>query len=138
MPIAERFVESAKSECLDRMVLLGEAHFRQPYEFVHHCHEERSHLGLGNELIAPKTTVIGTGQMKCRERRPAQVLLPRGRVAAWVQFSHRTKQPIAGATPSLTVRFTRRRRYSGRRRPSEICRSGPSTDWRAYATRRGG
>jgi hypothetical protein len=24
--------------------------------------------GLGNALIAPKTTVIGTGQMKCRER----------------------------------------------------------------------
>jgi len=23
---------------------------------------------LGNELIAPKTTVIGTGQMKCRKR----------------------------------------------------------------------
>ena len=33
-----------------------------------HYHEERPHQGLGNELIAPKTTVIGTGPIKCRER----------------------------------------------------------------------
>ena len=66
---AERFVESAKSECLDRMVLLGEGHLRAAVrEFVHHYHEERPHQGLYNELIAPTTTVIGTGQLKCRER----------------------------------------------------------------------
>ena len=66
---AERFVESAKSECLERMVLLGEGHLRAAVrEFVHHYHEERPHEGLGNELIAPKATVIGTGQMKCRDR----------------------------------------------------------------------
>jgi len=65
---AERFVESAKSECLDRMVLLGEGHLRAAvHEFVDHYHQERPHQGLGNELIAPKTTVIGTGQVKCRE-----------------------------------------------------------------------
>jgi transposase InsO family protein len=66
---AERFVESVKSECLDRMVLLGEEHLRTAVrEFVHHYHDERPHQGLGNELIAPQTTVIGTGQIKCRER----------------------------------------------------------------------
>src|SRR5262249_12438873 len=66
---AERSVESAKSECLDRVVLLGEGHLQAAVrEFVHHYHEERPHQGLDNELIAPKTTVIGTGQMKCRER----------------------------------------------------------------------
>jgi transposase InsO family protein len=66
---AERFVESVKSECLDRMVPLGEGHLRAVVrEFVDHYHEERPHQGLGNELIAPMTTVIGTGQMKCRER----------------------------------------------------------------------
>ena len=67
--VAERFVESAKSECLDRLVPLGEGHLRVAVrEFVRHYHEERPHQGLDNELIAPKTTVIGTGQMKCRER----------------------------------------------------------------------
>ena len=54
---------------LERMVLLGEGHLRAAVrEFVHHYHEERPHQGLDNELIAPTTTVIGTGQMKCRER----------------------------------------------------------------------
>ena len=66
---AERFVESAKSECVDRIVLLGEGHLRTVVrEFVHHYHEERPHQGLGNELIAPQTTVTGAGPMKCRER----------------------------------------------------------------------
>ena len=51
------------------MVLLGEGHLRAAvHEFVDHYHQERPHQGLGNELIAPKTTVIGTGQVKCRER----------------------------------------------------------------------
>jgi transposase InsO family protein len=66
---AERFVESAKCECLERMVLLGESHLRAAVRaFMHHYHEERPHLGLGNELIAPKTPVIGTGRINCRER----------------------------------------------------------------------
>jgi putative transposase len=66
---AERFVESVKSECLDRMVLLGEGHLRAAVrEFVDHYHEERPHQGLDNELITPKRTVIGTGPMKCRKR----------------------------------------------------------------------
>ena len=66
---AERFVGSAKSECLDRMVLLGEPHLRAAVRaFMHHYHEERPHQGLGNKLLAPKTTVIGTGPIECRER----------------------------------------------------------------------
>jgi len=66
---AERFVGSAKAECLDRMVLLGESHLHAAVlEFVRHYHEERPHQGLKNELLAPQTTVIGTGQVKCRER----------------------------------------------------------------------
>ena len=66
---AERFVESAKSECLERMVLLGESNLRAAvHAFMLHYHEERPHQGLGNELIAPKTPVIGTGQIQCRER----------------------------------------------------------------------
>ena len=41
---AERFVESAKSECLDRLVLLGEGHLPAAVrEFVQHYHEERPH-----------------------------------------------------------------------------------------------
>ena len=66
---AERFVESAKSECLDRLVLLGEGHLRAAVrEFIHHYHEERPHQGLGNTLIAPKMAAIGTGQVRCGQR----------------------------------------------------------------------
>jgi transposase InsO family protein len=66
---AERFVESVKSEGLDRMGLLGEGHLRAVVaEFVHHYHEERPHQGLENVLITPETTMIGTGQVKCRQR----------------------------------------------------------------------
>ena len=66
---AERFVETAKSECLERMVLLGEPHLRAAVRaFMHHYHEERPHQGLSNKLIAPTTTVIGTGPIECRER----------------------------------------------------------------------
>ncbi|MFH0900668.1 MAG: integrase core domain-containing protein, partial [Pseudomonadota bacterium] len=49
---AERFVLSIKSECLDRLILLGEGHLRTAVrEYLVHYHEERNHQGLGNELI---------------------------------------------------------------------------------------
>jgi putative transposase len=49
---AERFVRSIKQECLDRMIPLGERHFRRAVaEFVAHYHHERNHQGLGNRLI---------------------------------------------------------------------------------------
>ena len=66
---AERFVGSVKSECLARMVPLGEGHLRATVRaFVDHYHEERPHQGLGNERIAPTTTSVGTGPVRCRER----------------------------------------------------------------------
>ena len=66
---AERFVESVKSECLDRIVPLGESHLRAAVRaFMDHYHEERPHQGLGNERIAPKTTSLGPGPVRCRER----------------------------------------------------------------------
>ena len=50
---AERFVLSIKSECLNRMVVLGEGHLRRAIEqYVEHYHLERAHQGLGNQLIA--------------------------------------------------------------------------------------
>lgn len=48
---AERFVRSIKEECLDRLIPVGERHFRRAVaEFVAHYHRERNHQGLGNEL----------------------------------------------------------------------------------------
>jgi transposase InsO family protein len=44
---AERFVRSIKEECLDRLIPLGERHFRTAIaEYVEHYHRERNHQGL--------------------------------------------------------------------------------------------
>ena len=48
---------------------LGETHLRAVIRaFVDHYREERLHQGLGNELIAPKATAFGPGNVRCRER----------------------------------------------------------------------
>ncbi len=67
---AERFVLSIKTECLERMVLLGERHLRAAVrDYMDHYHAERNHQGLDNELIAPAADDIGgTGPVRCRER----------------------------------------------------------------------
>ena len=49
---AERFVLSIKSECLNRIVPLGESHLRRSVSaYVRHYHGERHHQGLGGKLI---------------------------------------------------------------------------------------
>jgi transposase InsO family protein len=50
--VAERFVLSIKSECLDKLVSLCERHLRVAIsEFVEHYHLERNHQGLDNRLL---------------------------------------------------------------------------------------
>ena len=52
---AERFVRSIKEECLNQVVVLGEAHLRRTLtEFVAHYHRERNHQGIHDRLIAPE------------------------------------------------------------------------------------
>ena len=67
---AERFVLSIKSECLNRIVPLGEKHLRRAvYEFASHYHSERPHQGLCGKLIAPEQTTQGAeGQLVYRDR----------------------------------------------------------------------
>jgi putative transposase len=67
---AERFVRSIKSECLDRVILLGERHLRQTIrEFMGHYHRERNHQGLGNELIETVPMMDGDGRRIQRRSR---------------------------------------------------------------------
>jgi putative transposase len=79
---AERFVLSIRSECLDRIVPLGEAHLRRSVqEFVQHYRFERNHQGIGNVLIEGAPAPANTnGQVERRERlgRTAQRLPPGG------------------------------------------------------------
>jgi putative transposase len=66
---AERFVRSIKSECLDRLVPVGERHFRRAVrEYVVHYHQERNHQGLGNALIAGAPAIDVTRPVRRRPR----------------------------------------------------------------------
>ena len=66
---AERFVRSIKEECLDRMIPLGERHFRRAItEFVEHYHLERNHQGLDNRLITGTPTADAAGRVRRRSR----------------------------------------------------------------------
>jgi transposase InsO family protein len=66
---AERFVRSIKEECLNRMIPLGERHFRRALsEFVLHYHAERNHQGLDNELIQPPPRTDTSGPVRRRQR----------------------------------------------------------------------
>ena len=49
---AERFVRTIQSECLAKIIPLGERHLRQVItELTEHYHRERNHEGLDNRLI---------------------------------------------------------------------------------------
>jgi hypothetical protein len=66
---AERFVRSIKEECLDRIVPLGEWHFRRTLkEFIAHYHRERNHQGLRNQLIDGDVRPHHCGPVRRRER----------------------------------------------------------------------
>jgi len=68
---AERFILSAKSECLDRMILFGERALHHVLkEYAAHYHLERNHQGIGNNLIIPQPGVgkCTEGAIKCRQR----------------------------------------------------------------------
>jgi putative transposase len=68
---AERWIRSLRSECLSRVIPLGERHLRNLIsEYLVHYHGERNHQGLGNRLIEPlaANTNSGKGVIRRRER----------------------------------------------------------------------
>jgi putative transposase len=67
---AERFVHSVKSECLAKIIPLGERHLRMAIkEYTEHYHFERNHQGLDNQLIEKPSDEPNMGDaVGCRER----------------------------------------------------------------------
>lgn len=58
---AERFVLSLESECLNKIVPLGEWHLRYAIkEYVEHYHQERHHQGLASAIIMAKDAGEGS------------------------------------------------------------------------------
>jgi putative transposase len=66
---AERFVRSVRTECLSRVIPLGERHFRETLQtFVEHYHHERNHQGLGNRVLEYRATQSPGPRIRRRER----------------------------------------------------------------------
>jgi putative transposase len=67
---AERFLRAIKEECLDRMILVGEASLRRALkEYGAHYQSERNHQGVGNRLLEPLAMVGSTDEpVQCLER----------------------------------------------------------------------
>jgi len=100
---AERSVLSIKTECLDRLVPVGEAQLRRAIlEHTEHHHEERNLQGLNNELIVPA-------------RRSPELLLPESSlkllaISPWpdaIEFRHTAP---SGPTPWRRLSPARGRR----------------------------
>ena len=67
---AERFVRSAKSECVGQVIPIGERHLRRVVSaYVEHYHRDRNHQEIGNRLIDRDGDGLGgSGPVECRKR----------------------------------------------------------------------
>ena len=105
---AERFVRSAKEECLNRIVPLGEWHLRKTlHEFATHYHRERNYQGLANELIEPScATTDGCRSPAPASRRDPQLLLPVSRVE-FVAIQPWDRTGVTGRGHGVSLRSAR-------------------------------
>jgi putative transposase len=104
---AEHFVHSIKSECLERIVPLGEGHLRRAIaEYVVRYHQERNHQGLNNALIAGRAVnFAGDSAVVRRERIRGLLLSSRD----GVNRSNRVLAPYGkqvASSPSMVMRTT--------------------------------
>ena len=72
---AERFVRSIKTECLGKLIFLGQASLRRAVvEYTAHYHKERNHQGLDNKLFYPISVQAANDAMIHRLPRPGGML----------------------------------------------------------------
>ena len=77
---AERWVRSAKDECLSKLIFFGGSALRTALRaYVDHFHGERNHQGKENLLFFPSEDIGQIGQVRCRER-----------LGSLLKFYHRT------------------------------------------------
>jgi hypothetical protein len=73
------FVRSIKSECLNRMILFGQASLQRAIaHFMAHYHTERNHQGLANQLLRPAPIIA-----------PSQPVHRRQRLGGMLNYYHR-------------------------------------------------
>jgi hypothetical protein len=67
--VAERWVQSARREALDHILIFGERHLRVVMtEYVDHYNRARPHRGLGLEVPLPHADVVTEGRIARRTR----------------------------------------------------------------------
>ena len=72
---AERFVCTIRQECLDRMILFGEASLRRAVEeFIGHYNRERNHQSLDNKILQPEVPEFPIEGTICCRKRPGGLL----------------------------------------------------------------
>jgi transposase InsO family protein len=65
---AERWVGSARRECLDHLLILNERHLlRVLTAYATFYNERRPHQGLGQRCPVPITSGLGAGPVRCRD-----------------------------------------------------------------------
>jgi transposase InsO family protein len=63
----ERWIRSAREECLDKLLIINEVHLRRAMrEYVAFFNTARPHQGLDQQLPIPKTSDQSNGSVRCR------------------------------------------------------------------------
>ncbi len=61
-------MKSVKTECLSRMILIGEGSLRRAIDqYCDHYHRERNHQGLENKIIESEFGSAAEGEVNCRQ-----------------------------------------------------------------------
>jgi transposase InsO family protein len=64
---AERWVRTVREECLDKLLIINQAHLRRVMrEFVAYHNSARPHQGIDQQFPVPHTTPIGSGPVRYR------------------------------------------------------------------------
>ncbi len=66
--VAERWIRSVRQECLDHLLIVGEAHLRHVLRaYVAYYNQARPHQGLDQRTPIPPTEPAGEGAIRHRE-----------------------------------------------------------------------
>ncbi len=64
---AERWIRSAREECLDKLLIINQAHLRRVMrDYIAFFNTARPHQGLDQRIPVPKMTHGNTGPVRCR------------------------------------------------------------------------
>jgi hypothetical protein len=64
---AERWIRSAREECLDKLLIINQTHLRRVMrEFVVYHNTTRSHQGIDQQIPMPGTAPLDRGPIRCR------------------------------------------------------------------------